>query len=655
MNNKNLPSLFKVFFTGFLILGFNLNSFSQLVTIGNNPGTSGNAIIGGSTYHAQENLYTTAEIGTGNFESFGTAITRIAFNLTSYTGTFPIVVSNYEIYMKNAGTNSSFVAGTYSLTGYTQVFNGTITFNGVGWTSVDLTTPFVRTAGNNLGLLLIRNNGAAITGTVFNTANGNETSSTLTTANRYNGTVAPAAGVTSLSPTAFRESIQLSHPLANDVSVVAYALGQVPKNLAHSVTALVTNLGTTAKTNLNVTLNVTGANPFTNVQTIASLPSGSSTTVTFAAMATGNLGTNTIAVSVPADDDNTNNTKTLTNQVTAATYSTAYDTVTSAGVGSNTAAIDLAVIFRGNATNTLTSLKTNFSSSGQPYVIKIYSVNSDTPQNLLYTSATLTTAAGPNTVVLPAVAITGDFAVSVNQTGVTNYGCSYESETPQRVKTFYSKSPGTTNTWGPLGAPFKIMLDATLGAVLAPVNLTTFTGVKNGATNKLSWTTTDEKNNRGFEIQRSADGANFSTLEFISSKASNGNSVGKLDYEFIDAQPFKVVSYYRLKQVDFDGKSTISNVVAIKDGRIVNFEISDIYPNPVKENINVVVSSSSETKVDFVITDLTGRIVSQQNKQIIKGETNVQLSVSNLTSGTYLLKTSTNNSGEFLIKKFIKQ
>lgn len=649
-----MKKIILLFFCAFFLLKNNA-VYSQLVTVSANPGTSGNAVIGGSTYHVQENIYTTTEIGNGNFESMATPLTRIAFNLNTWTGTFPFSVTNYEIYMKNTTASVYTAATSYSLVGYTQVYNGTITFTGIGWNSVDLTTPFVRTAGQNLSILLIRNNGAAITGSNFYTANGNETGSGVFSSVRYNGTAAPSPGVTTLSTTNFRTSVQLSRPLPNDVSVAAFALGKVPQNLAHNVTALVTNLGTTAKTNLNVTLNVTGANTFTNVQTITSLPSGAATTVTFAAMNTANIGSNTITVSVPADDDNSNNTKTLTNQVTATTYSTAYDTVTTSGVGSNTAAIDLAAIFRCPVATSLSSLKTYFSSSGQPYQIKIYSVNADTPQNLLYTSATLTTAAGPNVIALsPAVGITGDFAVSINQTGTTNMGCSYEAETPQRIKTFYSKSPSGSNTWGPLGAPFKIMVDATLSAGLVPVNLTTFTGVKNGAVNKLSWTTEDEKNNKGFELQRSADGDKFSTIEFVPSKANNGNSVGILEYEFIDEQPFKVVSYYRLKQIDFDGKSTISNIVAIKDGRMLNFEISDIYPNPAKERINIVVTSIAEKKANFIVTDLIGKVVLQHNQQIINGQNNIQLNVNGLTAGTYMLKVVCDNGCETEAKKFIK-
>ena len=210
-------------------------------------------------------------------------------------------------------------------------------------------------------------------------------------------------------------------------------------------------------------------------------------------------------------------------------------------------------------------------------------------------------------------------------------------------------NPATTPTV-PYDLPFELVYTSTT----LPVNLTTFTGVKNGSTNKLSWTTADEKNNKGFELQRSADGEKFSTIEFISSKGNNGNSVGTLEYEFIDAKPFKVVSYYRLKQVDFDGKSTLSKVVVIKDGRMMNFEISDIYPNPAKEKVNIVVSSFAERKANFIITDLTGKVVLQQNQQIMNGENNIQLNVNSLTAGSYILKVVCDNGCETEPKKFIK-
>src|SRR5204863_1289605 len=78
---------------------------------------------------------------------------------------------------------------------------------------------------------------------------------------------------------------------------LVYSYGELPRGLAAQTTqALVTNLGATTLTNLPVTLNVTGANTFTNMQTVPSIPAcGGQATVTFAPFTLGNLGSDTLA------------------------------------------------------------------------------------------------------------------------------------------------------------------------------------------------------------------------------------------------------------------------------------------------------------------------------------------------------------------------
>ena len=65
-----------------------------------------------------------------------------------------------------------------------------------------------------------------------------------------------------------------------------------------------------------------------------------------------------------------------------------------------------------------------------------------------------------------------------------------------------------------------------------PVSLTSFSGYKEGNSNKLLWTTASENNNNGFEVQRSSDGANFTAIGFVVSKAIGGNSTSELNYNF---------------------------------------------------------------------------------------------------------------------------
>jgi len=96
-----------------------------------------------------------------------------------------------------------------------------------------------------------------------------------------------------------------------------------------------------------------------------------------------------------------------------------------------------------------------------------------------------------------------------------------------------------------------------------PVTLLSFSGYKDGSRNQLSWTTGTEINNRGFDVQRSADGINYTSIGFVNSLATGGNSNDQLSYRFTDNTPAGVKQYYRLRQEDLDGRSKLSNIVLI--------------------------------------------------------------------------------------------
>ena len=119
-------------------------------------------------------------------------------------------------------------------------------------------------------------------------------------------------------------SICATVPVANDAAVEAvHTLTQlpIPPGAPHIVKAVVSNQGSTARTNLPVTLTVTGANAFTNTQTVPTLAPGASATVSFAAFTPTAAITNDLAVTVPADNDNTNNSRSVTQVVNTTTYS----------------------------------------------------------------------------------------------------------------------------------------------------------------------------------------------------------------------------------------------------------------------------------------------------------------------------------------------
>ncbi len=129
-------------------------------------------------------------------------------------------------------------------------------------------------------------------------------------------------------------------------------------------------------------------------------------------------------------------------------------------------------------------------------------------------------------------------------------------------------------------------VDTSASCNALPVSLINFAGIKEGAINRLSWTTTTETNNAGFSIERSADGRNFSTLSYVASKAENGNSTNTINYSFNDVRTLSGNNYYRLKQVDKDGRATYSSIVLIKGDKVRAIMITGLYPNPAKSEVN---------------------------------------------------------------------
>ena len=202
--------------------------------------------------------------------------------------------------------------------------------------------------------------------------------------------------------------------------------------------------------------------------------------------------------------------------------------------------------------------------------------------------------------------------------------------------------------------PVIATVDNTPGCTPLPVYLLQFSGTKDGLVNKLQFTTANETNNKGFYIERSADGYKFSNIGYVATKAVSGSSRSNIAYNFIDEKPLAGNNYYRLKQEDKDGKTTLSNVVAIK-GKLVNkIEIDGLYPNPANNQLTIQLSTPTNEKVTMVITDLQGKIVQQQPVNIASGNNNVHLNISNLSSGNYFIKAICNNGCNTTIHKFVK-
>ena len=287
-----------------------------------------------------------------------------------------------------------------------------------------------------------------------------------------------------------------------------------------------------------------------------------------------------------------------------------------------------------------------------PYVKTLVTLNYFVPAGTGYRLVMLTRTGGVASLIRESGASWGSYPLTVpGILSITNGKCC-----PDATSTSYYYFYDWVVSSGCEGerVPVVATIDNSPGCTV-PVTLMNFTGEKAGVANRLNWSTATETNNKGFELQRSADGSNFSMLSFVASKAEGGNSVNALSYQYIDEKPLKATNYYRLKQVDKDGRSAYSNIVALKGTDISSFTVTNVYPNPARNILNTVISAPTAGKVTIAITDLSGKFISMQTVEVVRGDNQVRTPVAELASGTYMLKVMCNNGCENAAHKFVKQ
>jgi hypothetical protein len=192
-----------------------------------------------------------------------------------------------------------------------------------------------------------------------------------------------------------------------------------------------------------------------------------------------------------------------------------------------------------------------------------------------------------------------------------------------------------------------------LGFVL-PVTVMNFSGKREDGVNKLLWTTASEVHNKGFAVERSLDGNNYTAIAFVQSKATGGTSSWPLSYTFNDNTIINGRVLYRLVQEDFDGRTQISPVVAIHNHSISVLSLTRTYPNPVRNRLNLMLQNAREGAVHFFVTNMGGEIVKRLTRVLIAGETTVEIDVTELPSGSYFLK-AVAEDGATAAATFIKQ
>lgn len=174
--------------------------------------------------------------------------------------------------------------------------------------------------------------------------------------------------------------------------------------------------------------------------------------------------------------------------------------------------------------------------------------------------------------------------------------------------------------------------------VVLPVSLKLFTAVKVNNEVQLTWTTAMEENNLGFEIQRSKDGANYTTIGFVKGA---GTSSQDITYSFIDPAPLTGNNYYRLKQIDISNLATFSSIRRINMDKLT--QDIHLFPNPARDIITVTnIKAGDQLSIFNTHGNLIHRKIASAGQET--------LGVGKLSAGVYMLQVTDKENNKRVIR-----
>jgi len=216
----------------------------------------------------------------------------------------------------------------------------------------------------------------------------------------------------------------------------------------------------------------------------------------------------------------------------------------------------------------------------------------------------------------------------------------------------------STTLWtageGPLPGPDTLFVPPSGGSTL-PVKLLYFNAKMSDGNVSFDWATAAELNNEFFTIEKSNDGENF---EALLNQPGAGNSTSNLYYQAKDNSPYNGFSYYRLKQTDYDGHYTYSNIETVRNGErnedaMESIEIKSIAPNPFTESFKLSFMTKGNATVNISVMSSSGQLIADQKFQSEAGYNTWEFIDSySLKKGIYFVILSYNQ--QKFVKKIVK-
>jgi hypothetical protein len=171
---------------------------------------------------------------------------------------------------------------------------------------------------------------------------------------------------------------------------------------------------------------------------------------------------------------------------------------------------------------------------------------------------------------------------------------------------------------------------------IIPVELISFTAFVSGNSVTLRWTTATELNNLGFEVQRSIENKDWNAIVFVGGK---GTTTSSQNYSCVDNSVSLGKYFYRLKQIDFDGSFSFSDVIEVDLSVPTDFVLEQNYPNPFNPTTTIDFLIVKAEFVSLKVYNLLGNeVATLVNEEKSAGKYTINFNAASLSSGTYFYK-----------------
>ncbi|CAH1001455.1 hypothetical protein LEM8419_02358 [Neolewinella maritima] len=227
---------------------------------------------------------------------------------------------------------------------------------------------------------------------------------------------------------------------------------------------------------------------------------------------------------------------------------------------------------------------------------------------------------------------------------VYNRGSSYSHLDDAKEVMYYRQRQGAFNrNPGNAAAVMQSIGWAGQNQVAAPVELLAFTATADDAGVLLRWTTSSETENAGFTVEASPDGTRFAAIGEV---AGQGTTTETQHYSLTDPTPRAGTTYYRLRQTDFDGTFSLSDVVSV-DFVVTHSILGNPYPNPsAATQVTLDYTTEQSRTLTGRLYGITGQVLRQWRQDVGAGRSQLTVDLTDLSAGVYLLQLHDGREGQ---------